>query len=99
MSSGNRVVPCGRVGGRTDRKTQSGMTKLTFAFRNFAKAPAERHNIYHALAYALELHGTCITNLFLIEPTQHSIILVKQTDAIIARILTFFYGTKRSLLD
>ena len=30
-SSGSRVVPCGRTEGQTD------MTKLTVAFRNFAK--------------------------------------------------------------
>jgi hypothetical protein len=32
-SSGSRCVPCGRKGGRTD------MTKLIFAFRNFANTP------------------------------------------------------------
>jgi len=32
-SSGNRVVPCGQMDGRTD------MTKLIAAFRNFANAP------------------------------------------------------------
>jgi hypothetical protein len=56
------------------------------------------HNIYHALVYALEMHGMCITKLFLIKLTQHSIILVKQTYAIVASILTSLYGTKRSLL-
>jgi len=34
---GRRVVPCGRVGGRTNRKTD--MTKLRVAARNFATAP------------------------------------------------------------
>jgi hypothetical protein len=33
LSSGSRVVPCGR----TDRRTD--MTKLIVAFRNFADAP------------------------------------------------------------
>ena len=33
LSSGSRVVPCGR----TDRRTD--MTKLVVAFRNFANAP------------------------------------------------------------
>jgi len=36
-SSGSRVVPCGRAGGRTDRQTD--MTKLIVAFRNSANAP------------------------------------------------------------
>ena len=33
---GSRVVPCGRMDGRTD------ITKLIVAFRNFAKAPKNR---------------------------------------------------------
>jgi len=35
--SGSRVVPCGQTNGRTD--SQSDMTKLIVASRNFAKAP------------------------------------------------------------
>jgi hypothetical protein len=69
LSSGNRVVPWGLVGGRTDRKNtdrQLDMKKLTVAFRNVAKAPQECHNIYRALVYALEVRGTCLTHLFLI---------------------------------
>jgi len=43
-SSGSRVVPRGRPGGRTgqtDRRTdgQADMTKLTVAFHNFVNAP------------------------------------------------------------
>jgi len=34
---GRRIVPCGQTEGRTD------MTKLIFAFRNFANAP-EKEN-------------------------------------------------------
>jgi hypothetical protein len=37
LSSGSRVVPCGRAGGWRDRQTD--MTKLIVAFRNFANAP------------------------------------------------------------
>jgi hypothetical protein len=36
-SGESRVVPCGRADRQTDRQTD--MTKLTVAFRNFAKAP------------------------------------------------------------
>jgi hypothetical protein len=35
----------GRAGGRTDRQTD--MTKLTDAFRNFAKAPRNERKIAH----------------------------------------------------
>jgi len=35
-SSGSRVVPCGRAGGRAGGRTD--MTKLIVAFRNFPKA-------------------------------------------------------------
>ena len=37
----NRVIPCGRTEGQTDRQTD--MTKLAVAFRNFANA----HKFYH----------------------------------------------------
>jgi len=35
LSSGSRVVPCGKTEGQTD------MTKLTVAFRKFANVPNE----------------------------------------------------------
>jgi len=37
LTSGRRVVPCGQIDERTDGQT--GMTKLTVTFRNFANAP------------------------------------------------------------
>jgi len=39
-SNWSRVVPCGRMGGRTDRRAN--MTKLIVGFRNFANAPKNR---------------------------------------------------------
>ena len=39
-SRGNRVVPCGRTGGRID------MMKLTVTFRNFANALKNRPHVY-----------------------------------------------------
>jgi len=39
LSSGSRVVPCGR----TDRRTD--MAKLIVAFRNFAKAPRNQQGL------------------------------------------------------
>jgi len=40
-SSGSRVVPFGRIDGRTDRREerQTDITKLIVAFRNFVNAP------------------------------------------------------------
>jgi hypothetical protein len=40
LLSGNRVVLCGQTG------EQTGMTKLTVAFRHFAKAPNNGQNIF-----------------------------------------------------
>jgi hypothetical protein len=59
-----RLDLCGRVDGSTDR--QSDMMKLTVAFRNVRKL-LKSVTIYHALAYAKEVHETRITNLLLIK--------------------------------
>jgi hypothetical protein len=42
-SSWSRVVPCWRRDGQTD------MTKLIGAFRNFANAPKNKHNLFHTI--------------------------------------------------
>jgi hypothetical protein len=51
-SSASRVVPCGQTDRQSDRLTdwQTGMTKLTVAFRNFANAP----NTHEITLYILE---------------------------------------------
>jgi hypothetical protein len=40
LSSGSRVVACGRTDGRTNRRTE--MTKLIIAVRNFSNAPKKK---------------------------------------------------------
>ena len=40
LSTGSRVVPCGRTDGQTD------MTELTVAFRNFADASKNEVTLY-----------------------------------------------------
>ena len=53
-SSGSRCVPCGRKGGRTD------MTKLIFAFRNFANTPkrtlSKTDTIWASIKHLLSSH-------------------------------------------
>jgi hypothetical protein len=41
LFSGKRVVPCGQMDRRTDRRTN--LTKLTVTLRNFANAPKNIH--------------------------------------------------------
>jgi len=43
MSTGNRVVPCGRTDGRTDG--QADMTKLVATFRIFVNALNEQNSL------------------------------------------------------
>jgi len=45
-SSGSRVVPCGRTDGRADGRND--MTKIIFAFRNFANEPK---NVSHHVVF------------------------------------------------
>jgi hypothetical protein len=60
LSSGSRVLPCGRTYGRTNRRNtdrRTDMTKLMVSFRNFAKAPK---NCYIIAGVVIVVLKNCI---------------------------------------
>jgi len=82
-SSGSRVVPCGRAYGRTD------MTKISVAFRNFAKTPKTQftpNRKYHYQTFPLSIptgNNRCLS-------AKCRIPNIKQ---VVYTITNMFYGT------
>ena len=89
-SCGNRVVPCGRTDGRTDRKAD--MTKIMVAFRNFANAPRNKE-----LSWLDRKHHLQIVHLICgPEVTRITVKTLKALQIIHSRRLT--YNFRHSIL-